>query len=37
VRPDVSRAARMVVGELAGVLRLAFTLRLDASTILGRE
>ena len=37
MRLDISRAARMVLGELIGVLRLAFTFQLDRSAILGRE
>jgi hypothetical protein len=37
VRLDISRAAGKVLGEIGGVLRLAFTLRLNASAILGRE
>ena len=37
MRLDISRAARLVLGELIGVLRLAFTFRLDGSAILGRD
>ena len=37
MRLDISRAARLVLGELIGVLRLAFTFRLDGSAIVGRD
>ena len=37
MRFDRSRAVRGVCGEIVGVLRLAFTFRLDASAIIGRE